>query len=393
MRRRHLRQTALVCLAGLFAFTAASVRAEDQTLPVSMFRVPAGTHNRESGYTAVEVGHDGRVYVGTALYGGSGSLVAFDPADSKWEKLFDVHALSREKGTGLNAQAKLHAKLLVGDDGVVWSASKQGNEDFSTRPEYGEDPTGYPGGRLISYHPDTGLVVDHGILLKQNGLMGGSIDQKRRRLYYWGDPKQQLLRYDIDDNRVTLLGHIGGSPRYTAIDPSGRVFGVGRPGIVWMYDPEADQLYDLRVQVADGAAYRNPYVMMISADGKQLLGAAIGGSAVFTYDLASIQLNDTTPGANGTITCVPSGSIRPGDQHAGVIGQDGCFYICNDKELWKFDPRTRVATNLGVLTVTNIPDQKIGTPQGAAIDGKGGLWLKYIYPYSVLRVEGMTTAK
>ena len=55
------------------------------------------------------------------------------------------------------------------------------------------------------YNPRNRRVSDHGILKKQEGLMGGAIDNKRRRLYFWSDPKQHLLIYDIAANRVLLF--------------------------------------------------------------------------------------------------------------------------------------------------------------------------------------------
>ena len=41
----------------------------------------------------------------------------------------------------------------------------------------------------IHLGPKTGAIVDHGILKKQEGIMGGAIDNARRRIYYVSDPK------------------------------------------------------------------------------------------------------------------------------------------------------------------------------------------------------------
>ena len=99
-----------------------------------MYPIIAGTHS-DSGYTAIECGLDGRIYVGTAHYGASAHLVCFDPGTKQWEDIIDAHKVTREKGTGLDSQSKFHAKILVGSDGRIWASTKQGNEDFTNRPE------------------------------------------------------------------------------------------------------------------------------------------------------------------------------------------------------------------------------------------------------------------
>src|SRR5262249_16373676 len=97
---------------------------------------PAGTTTDGSGYTAIEVGHDGKVYVGAARYGGYAWLLRFDPAMPPvfMDKVVNMQQLTGERLQGINTQGKIHAKILVGADGRVWFASKQAHEVFDTRP-------------------------------------------------------------------------------------------------------------------------------------------------------------------------------------------------------------------------------------------------------------------
>lgn len=94
-----------------------SVATPCGAVPVEVYPIPEQFHNG-SGYTALQTGLDGKVYVGTAMYGGSAHLVQFDPATKTWKSLFDAHAITREPITALDAQGKLHAKILTGSDGV-----------------------------------------------------------------------------------------------------------------------------------------------------------------------------------------------------------------------------------------------------------------------------------
>ena len=381
--KHALRAAAILLAVGLIARPVSALEAD-------AFPLPEGTHSG-SGYTAIEAGLDGMIYVGTTVYGGSAHLVRLDPATGKWDDLFSVHDITRDTGTGLDSQSKLHAKLLVDADGTVWAATKQGNEEFNMRPEYGENPTGFRGGHIFSFNPAAGTIRDHGIVKAQEGLMGGSIDRERRRLYYWGDPKSHLFMYDIATNAVRDLGVTMGKPRYTAIDPKGRVFGTGRPGIIWMYDPGADALYDLAVNTRGPGEFVNPYVFAVSADGSRLFGAAIKGEYVMDFDLASIDLNAKAPGANGTIACTHAGPLNKGDQHAGVVGVDGCFYFNSTQTLYKYDPAARAVHDLGLITIKGQPDFKPEHSQGACVTADGTLYMKFIYPYQVLRFDKLTT--
>src|SRR3989442_4628227 len=97
-----------------------------RTIEGIMYPVPPATTSG-SGYTAIECGLDGKVYVGTANYGASAHLVRFDPKTKQWDDLIDAHKVTRHNATGLDSHSKFHAKILVDADGTIWAATKQGN--------------------------------------------------------------------------------------------------------------------------------------------------------------------------------------------------------------------------------------------------------------------------
>ncbi|HOJ31532.1 MAG TPA: hypothetical protein PK165_06735 [bacterium] len=402
-------QKNLIVFFMVFILTAAGLTREQkqQYVECEMFPIPESTHNG-SGYTAIEVGKDGNIYVGTAYYGSSAHLVRFNPRKLKWDDIIDAHKITRETGTGLDSQSKFHAKILVDADGTIWAATKQGNENFIERPEFGENPSGYPGGHLFSFNPKTNQVIDHGILRKQEGIMGGSIDKKRKKLYYWSDPKQHFLIYDIETGSLKDLGTTGGSPRYTAIDWKGRVFGTGRPGIIWMYDPETDRLYDLIVKIEGPGQYKDPYAMVASSDGKKIFACAIGGEYVMEFDLSTICFTSASEDADGFIICrhvgksYPENEKKQGDQHTGVLGKDGCFYFPNviDKTpyLMRYNPEKVRVECLGIIRIKGNPDLKPLYAQGACTTTDGTIYMKFIsagagklMPYSIVRFNKLST--
>src|SRR5262249_13325577 len=148
------------------------------------------------------------------------------------------HQLTGENLQGINTQGKIHSKILVGADGRVWFASKQAHEVFDTRPEYGEDAFGFPGGHLCYYDPTTGFARSMGILKKQEGVVGGAIDNARGRLYWRSEPKNHFLVYDVASGEVRDRGNVGASCRYMALDRHSAVYTVGRGTTLCRYDPE-----------------------------------------------------------------------------------------------------------------------------------------------------------
>ncbi len=374
-------------------------RETNRIIECEQYAVPTNTTSG-SGYTAIEVGLDGKIYVGTANYGASAHLVQFDPRTKRWKDIVDAHKVTRWNGTGLDSLSKFHTKIVVDSDGTIWAATKQGNEDFVNRPEYGENPTGHPGGHLFSYNPKTGLVHDHGILLKQEGFMGGVIDRTRRRIYYRSDPKSHLIYYDIANNSVRDLGQTASPARYMAMDSKGRVFLRGRKGILCMYDPATDALADLAVRLEGPGTYVDPYAIVMSAEGTRIFGCVTKGEYVMEFDLGSIHLGDDVPGANGTIVCRHAARSIPeplpvGSQHAATLGKDGCFYFPNVSgdvgHLIRYDPRKRKIENLGVMRVKGKPEHKLTSAQGACVSADGTLWMMFLdKPYSIIAFPKLT---
>lgn len=366
---------------------------------------PEGTTTDGSGYTAIEVGKDGRVYVGSARYGHYGWLLRFDPVAKPlfMDKVVSMQQLTGEWLQGIHTQAKIHAKIVIGADGRVWFASKQGHEVFDTRPEY-DEPNGYPGGHLCYFDPKTGLSRSVGILKTREGLQGGALDEARGKLYFRSEPKDHLLVYDVATGDVKDRGHLGAACRYMAVDSRGAVWTVGRGQSLCRYDPETGYVEEVAIRVEGEGGYRPPYVIALGPDGR-LLGGVTGHPWLMRFDIDHYQ--------PGPFPTVPMRNIAPAappglpvqDIHAGVFGKDGRFYyplnttgtdVGNKPKahlrIMRYDPKTQQTETVGVPHVVGLDEAKVRHVytrgdkyglehmQGAAVGPDGSLYLLDIYP-------------
>jgi hypothetical protein len=381
---------------------------------------PEGTTTDGSGYTAIVVGLDGRVYVGAARYGGYGWLLRFDPSGRPvfMERVVNLQELTGENLQGINTQGKIHGLLIVGPDGRIWFVSKQAHEVFGTRPEYGEDPEGYPGGHLCYYDPKTGFSRSMGILKKQEGLMGGAMDTQRNKLYYRTEPKNLFLTYDIKTGKVEDRGHVGAAGRYMVIDKQGAVYTVGRGDYLCRYDPQTGYVEDLAVKLVGPGDYKAPYVLQLGPNGK-LYGVGTSHPWVMEFDIANYKKGLFPEVTVRNVAPVAPPGMPIHDIHAAVFGKDGKLYypllttgpLTDDGKpqqhilLMRFDPQTARSEAVGV------PDPKVDENkvkhvyvrgdkykvdymQGAAVGPDGSLYLMDIYPQlNVVCFPGLTAPK
>jgi hypothetical protein len=369
---------------------------------------PEGTTTDGSGYTAISVGLDGRVYVGSARYGGYAWLLRFDPNTRSFfmERVVDMQQLSGERLRGINTQGKIHAIIIVGPDGRIWFATKQAHEIFGTRPEY-DDYEGFPGGHLCYFDPKTGFSRSVGILKKQEGLMAGAIDAQRQKLYYRSEPKNIFLSYDIPTGAVKEHGHVGANCRYMAIDKQGAVYQPGRGDYLSRFDPETGYLEELAVKLEGAGHYAAPYVIQMGPNGK-LYGAGINHPWILEFDVASYKKGPFPEVTVRNVAPAAPPGVPVQDIHAGTFGKDGKFYYplltttplekggkaLQHLRIMRFDPATKRVETVGIPDVSKLDETKVkhtyvrGSQeryrvdhiQGMAVGPDGSLYMMDIYP-------------
>lgn len=367
---------------------------------------PKDTTTEASGYTALEVGKDGQVYVGSARYGDYAYLLRFDPAKKPvWmDKVIGMKELTGERREGINTQGKIHAKILVGADGKVWFASKQAHEVFDTRPEY-EDDGGYPGGHLCWYDPKTGFSRSAGILMPREGLMAGASDDARGKLYYRSEPRNHFLVYDLKTGTVRDRGNVGALGRYMAMDAQGRVYMNGRGQTLSRYDPETDYVEELTVEVQGEGEYVAPYVLLSGPNGK-LYGIGTQHPWVMEFDIAKASGGDFPKVTVRNVAPTAPQGMPTLDIHSAVFGKDGRLYyplvtsFADPKKrgerflvLMRFDPQKGRTEVVGKPRIVGLDEEKVkhayvrggdryvfDHTQGAAVGPDGTLYIMDIYP-------------
>lgn len=366
---------------------------------------PEGTTTDGSAYTAITVGLDGKVYVGAARYGGYAWLLRFDPSTRTYfmERIVDAQQLTGERLRGIHTQGKIHAIIIVGPDGRIWFATKQAHEIFGTRPEYGEDDDGYPGGHLCYYDPKTGFSRSMGILKKQEGLMGGVMDRKRNMLYYRTEPRNYFLSYDVSTGKVKDHGHVGANCRYMAIDKDGAVYQPGRGDYLARFDPAIGYIEDLAVKLEGEGHYAAPYVIQIGPNGK-LYGIGTHHPSVLEFDIDNIKKGPFPEVTVRNVAPVAPPGVPVLDIHSATFGKDGKLYfpllttdnpLTRRKEqyirIMRFDPVSKRTETVGIPelhvdeakvrhTYNRGKEYKFDHTQGMVVGADGTLFVMDIYP-------------
>jgi sugar lactone lactonase YvrE len=369
---------------------------------------PEGTTTDGSGYTAIHVGLDGKVYVGATRYGGYAWLLRFDPRRPHqvfMEKVVNVQQLTGERLVGINTQGKIHGLIVVGPDGRIWFVTKQAHEVFATRPEYAEEAEGYPGGHLCYYDPKTGFSRSMGILKRQEGLMGGVMDAGRERLYYRTEPKNLFLSYDLKTGKVWERGHVGAACRYMAIGKDGAVYTTARGGYLARFDSQTGYVEDLKVKLEGPGHYEAPYVLRMGPNGK-LYGAGISHPWILEFDVANFKRGPFPEVTVRNVAPAAPPGLPATDIHAGDFGKDGRFYYSlrttgplakggkavEHVRVMRFDPATRQSETVGLPNVSKLDESKVRDTwprkgpyrvdyiQGMAVGEDGSLYMMDIYP-------------
>jgi hypothetical protein len=407
--------------------------ATARPLPCRVVFAPDGTTTEASGYTAIETGRDGNVYVGSARYGDYGYLLRFpglplaERADHKradhelptfMEKVVYLRDLVGEHRDGLNTQGKIHAKILAASDGRIWFATKQAHEVFGTRPEY-EDTLGYPGGHLCVFDPATNKARTLGILKPREGMMAGALDEARGKLYFRSEPRNHFLAYDIKSGTTRDCGNLGSSGRYFVIDRLGAVWTFGRGKTISRYDPEQQLVKDFPIKVEGEGDYVEPYVIQLGPDGK-LYGLRGGHAGVMRFEIDEF---DPTARKPHVVMRNIDSAAPPGlpnlDIHAAVFGQDGKLYwplvtaepadaakrASRVLVLMRLDLDTGLSELVGRPVVEGLDEDKVRHTyiredkyaldhmQGACVGPDGTLYLMDIYPQLNVACFPKLTAK
>ncbi|MGD8238455.1 MAG: hypothetical protein PVH68_07890 [Armatimonadota bacterium] len=376
--------------------SVAGARVKKRFIHCRLVHAPDGVVDPGEGiaYTAIELGNDGCVYIGTCHYLDTAWIIRYVPERRRIERVADVASVTHWYQKGYYAQSKLHAKVLVGADGTVYFGSNQGFMDSEHRSEWGEDEIGYPGGHLLAYDPGSGIARDLGMLGRGASaqFFAGAIDHERGKLYYWAGP--DFVVHDIGTNGTELKGQLTAQPRYFAIDRAGVVWIPGAQDpipVIERYDPRRGYVETLPVEVIGGGEYRTPYPWVMNASGTRVYGLATGNPQIMEFGIA--EAGETAPMQSVAPTMGPEHEqYDVQDIHAAVLGIDGRLYypvLAEDTRdgstgvhLMRYDPVAERAEDLGIIRSRNKPaySANIDRMQGGCVAPDGTLYLMEMRP-------------
>jgi sugar lactone lactonase YvrE len=291
----------------LFAFVVPTACSADEQawLWTTAYAVPEETTSEQSGYFSLIEGNDGKLYIGAAKYGSNAYLVEFDPQSKQMRVAVDCMKEIGSTATGFAAQAKIHTRNNLGESGKIYFGTKQGY------PKEGEKRSDYLGGHPMVYDPTTGKTRVYDIPIPQQGVISVTPDESRNVAYIstCDDARPiestHFMQLDLATGKYQDLLDCRHMYAFIVVDALGRAYHPILGGKIARFDPRSDKLQQL-TQTIDGAPpseasllahpESHPINWDLSHDRKTLWSVAMGGNALYSYDLTAE--GDTLVGRN-----------------------------------------------------------------------------------------------
>ena len=213
------------------------------------YRVFPNLAYMDGNWSALYAAGDGKVYVGLANHGGSGTLAWYDARTDKMHDAGPLTALCGEQFLGRGPQAKIHVKFGEGKDGRIYFGTHYGLDfDFARHAT----KVGYPGAHFMAFDPKDSHVEDFGLGVPYQGLVTGYYDPVFHRIYGITDPRGDFVVFDVAGRSAKNLGRFNNWDslcRTLAIDDQGNVYGSFGHGQIFRYDPRTGRLRELPLRL------------------------------------------------------------------------------------------------------------------------------------------------
>ncbi len=286
-----------VVVLALCANAASAQPLDKPWLYTTARALPKHLTNQGSGYFAIVEGKNGRLYIGTALYGENAYLVEYNPVTQQMRVVVDCMKEIGSTAKGFAAQAKIHTRNNVGPSGKIYFATKQGYPDTAK----GEKFTDYPGGYPMVYDPATETTRVYPIPVPHHGIISITPDETRNVAYIstCSDERpsesSHFLKLDLETGKYQDLGETNHMYAFIVVDRLGRAYHPMRGGDILRYDPKSDKVERLKQTIdgqpptsdshlADESAH--PINWEIDGNRKMLYAVAMSGNQLYSYDLS-----------------------------------------------------------------------------------------------------------
>lgn len=321
---------------------------------------------------SLSTGVDGMVYIGVCgeMTGGlSAYLAAYDPARQQLQYLLEVAAaVGCPADNGRPTHGKIHYGLLPGEDGLIYAATHctcPPLHDYIWRPfhTWSASDKAFTGSKFFVFDPKANKVLFTDDLVPRQSTRCMALNQSARLVYGITYPQNHFFIYDLARRQTRDLGRIGSvNPQCLFLDRAGNGYTANDYGFLIKYDPAADQLRQLDVQIPH-APFRDgyhavPYDAVAAPDGAAVYGVTWDYNVrLFRYfpeASADGRLEDLGRAYGPETT--EWGDIK--DDHVGglVFGLDGKLYFAMNlsrvdrrSHLISLDPDTLERKDLGAI--------------------------------------------
>ncbi len=253
---------------------------------------------------------DGRFYVSvcgenekplTAL------LYEYYPATGELRLIFDVAKIWIVDARQM-PPSKIHTSIDFMPDGRLIMATHNtapapGHRQWMFEQHYEHPWEGYPGSILMLVNPDTNAVEIKGIPVPRESIYGGMLGSDPRYYYFLGYMRGHFYRIDLETNEVRDYGKVSEFSSCRLVkDAKGRLYGSSYSGGFWRYDPEKDEIEDLKLRFLppSGTKHRRQFIFALHTPRNTLL-------LVGNMDGEIIELDPET------MEATRHGSILPAD--------------------------------------------------------------------------------
>ncbi|WP_256757805.1 hypothetical protein [Cohnella sp. WQ 127256] len=224
---------------------------------------------------------DGRFYVSvcgenekplTAL------LYEYDPNTGYLRLILDV-AKIWIVGPEQMPPSKIHTSIDFMPDGRLIMATHNtapapGHKQWMFEQHYEHPWEGYPGSILMLVNPDTNEVQVKGIPVPRESIYGGMLGDDSRFYYFLGYMRGHFYRVDLETNEVKDYGKVSEFSSCRLVkDSNGRFYGSSYSGSFWRYDPEKDEIEDLKIRFLppSGTKHRRQFIFALHTPQDTLL--------------------------------------------------------------------------------------------------------------------------
>lgn len=259
---------------------------------------------------------DGRFYVSvcgenekplTAL------LYEYDPATGELRLIFDVAKIWIVDDRQM-PPSKIHTSIDFMPDGRLIMATHNtapapGHRQWMFEQHYEHPWEGYPGSILMIVDPDTNAAEIKGIPVPRESIYGGMLGNNPRFYYFLGYMRGHFYRIDLETNEVKDYGKVSEFSSCRLVkDAKGRLYGSSYSGGFWRYDPEKDEIEDLKLRFLppSGTKHRRQFIFALHTPRNTLLLVGNMDGEIIELDPETLEatrhgsiLPEDVPSVNG----------------------------------------------------------------------------------------------